>query len=355
MADESLHAGLARGSAPADLSWLDGATVLVTGAGGSIGGELCRQLAAAGLWRRRRLVLVDRDDNGLLRTLYAIDERADCTRRELVLCDVTDGSIDRVMKEYRPDVVFHAAAFKDVVLGESNPHLVVAQNVGGSDRVLSAAHEWNVDVFVNVSTDKAVAPSSVMGGTKRLVERMVARHHARNARFVSVRFGNVVGSEASALELFRRQVRAGGPVTLVDPDVTRYWMSLGEAVSLMLTAGRLAEDGTVSVLHMGEAVRVLDMVNDVMRAEGVEVPIEYIGLRPGEKLHEELMTAEERRHAEPLLDLDGAELPMWSIPVVPVDLEEQYELAVRLGRGLIDGRLAHSGLSSYLADAGRSS
>ena len=354
MADESLHRWLARPSPPSDLSWLDDMTVLVTGAGGSIGGELCRQLAAVGMWEEHRLVMVDRDDNGLLRTLYDIDRRADCTRPELVVADVTEVDVHSVMQMFTPDVVFHAAAFKDVVLGQTNPKLVVATNVGGTDRTLSAAWAAGVEVFVNVSTDKAVEPTSIMGASKRLAERMVARHQ-EDVRYVSVRFGNVVGSQASSLELFRRQILGGGPVTLVHPDVARYWMTLGEAVSLMLTAGRLAAAGTVTVLDMGPEVHVFDMVLDVMRAEGREVDIEWIGLRPGEKLHEALIAEEERPWYERLADEAGNRLPMWTVPVVPIHLEEEFEIARELGRGRIDARLVRTGLSEHLAAAGRPS
>jgi FlaA1/EpsC-like NDP-sugar epimerase len=342
MADERMLPWLVQADPP-DVGWLDGATVMVTGAGGAIGGELCRQLAP--LWPDGRLVLVDRDDNGLYRTLMAIDRRCPAERPEVVVADITYAEdVVNLLWEHRPHVVFHAAAFKDVVLGERYPWYVVSQNVIGTASVVDAARRVGVKAFVNVSTDKAADPTSIMGASKRLAERIVAGAAMRSeGRFLSVRFGNVAGGRTSALELFAAQIDDGGPVTLTDPAVSRYWMTLSQAVGLMLTAARHQPSGHVGVLEMGRPRTLGEIAQELMHRRGRMVGIEVIGLRPGEKRHETLLSHEEAEFVRPLCD--GVNV----VPVAPLTRSEERQIADRLAKGVIDGRLHVTGLAEFAA------
>jgi FlaA1/EpsC-like NDP-sugar epimerase len=289
-----------------------GRTILVTGAGGTIGGELARQIAASG---PSRLVLVDHGEFAL----YAIDlelaERFSETVRVPLLRDVRQrAEIEAVIAAERPDIVFHAAALKHVPLVEANPVAGVLTNIIGSRNLAEAARAHGAALVVMISTDKAVNPASVMGATKRLAEQYCqaldlseARRAAAGTRFVTVRFGNVLGSTGSVVPLFQRQLAAGGPLTVTDPEASRFFMTVREAVELVLQAAALspageaeAARGKIFVLDMGEPVRIVDLATQMIRLAGRrpghDVAIEFIGLRPGEKLHEELFHA-----AEPLL------------------------------------------------------
>lgn len=272
-----------------------GERVLVTGAGGSIGSELCRQIAGLD---PASLVLLDRSENGV----FAVaNELASAGRTFVVpvICDVTEvGQMNRLFAEYRPTLVFHAAAHKHVPLMEGNPCEAVLNNVGGTRVVAEAAHRHEVDRFILISTDKAVNPVSVMGASKGVAELLVQRL-ARTSRtvFTTVRFGNVLGSNGSVVPLFLEQIKAGGPVTITDPNMRRYFMLMTEAVHLVLQAARLARGGELFVLEMGEQISVLEMARNLIRLSGLvpdkDIPLTYLGCRPGEKLTEELVAGHE--------------------------------------------------------------
>jgi FlaA1/EpsC-like NDP-sugar epimerase len=274
-------------------SYLNGETVLVTGAGGSIGSELCRQIAAMGA---DRIVLVDHGENALVDIARELAHERNYTSTVSVLADVKDrAKMRRLFERFRPGVVFHAAAYKHVPLMEENPLESVRNNVFSTAVMADVASESGAKRFVLVSTDKAVNPKNVLGQTKALCEWIVEAAAAREqngTRFISVRFGNVLGSSGSVIPLFRRQITRGGPVTVTHPEMTRYFMTIPEAVQLIIQAGAIGESGDVYVLDMGTPVRILDLAQNMIRLSGKEpdrdIAIEFIGVRPGEKLHEEL-------------------------------------------------------------------
>lgn len=278
--------------------------VLVTGAGGSIGSELAMQLLTLG---PRRLVLLDRAEGALYDVQRAIETRQ---RRESVvpldvtyqIADITNRvALRRIMRAVRPSLVFHAAAYKHVPMMESHPLSAIEVNVGGTLALLDVAAECDVRRFVLVSTDKAVEPSSVMGATKRLAEMLMAQMGRELGRpWVAVRFGNVLGSSGSVVPIFRKQLEAGEPLTVTHHEMTRYFMTIPEAVHLILQAAALAQPADLFVLDMGEPVRILDLARDVIRLSGHDwntARIEFVGLRPGEKLHERLFYETERVEA----------------------------------------------------------
>jgi len=271
--------------------YLAGKRVLVTGAGGSIGSELCRQLHTLG---PERLLMLDRDESALHNVQLSIEGRA-LLDGDLVLCDICeDDHLREVFDEYRPQVVFHAAALKHLSLLERFPAQALRTNVEATNRLLGLAAEYEVERFVNISTDKAAEPISVLGASKRITERLTA-HVAERAsgEFLSVRFGNVLGSRGSVLPVFRSQIQAGGPVTVTDPAVTRFFMTIEEAVQLVIQAGALGRGGQVLVLDMGEPVKIDEVARRLIAQSGKAISIEYTGLRPGEKLHEVLLGPEE--------------------------------------------------------------
>jgi FlaA1/EpsC-like NDP-sugar epimerase len=273
-----------------------GETVLITGAGGSIGSELCRQLARLA---PARLVLLGHGENSIFDIFQELTLSFPDVSILPVIADVRDRNrIFHIFQQQRPHAVFHAAAHKHVPLMEDNVLEAVTNNVAGTRNVVDAAVDVNVQHFVFISTDKAVRPTSVMGATKRIAEQLVqhaATKYHRN--FVSVRFGNVLGSRGSVVPTFLRQIRAGGPVTVTHPEMRRYFMTIPEAVQLVLQAGALGRGGEVFVLDMGEQIRVVDIATDLIRLSGLEVgtdiEITFTGVRPGEKLYEEMFfTAE---------------------------------------------------------------
>jgi FlaA1/EpsC-like NDP-sugar epimerase len=274
-------------------SYLNGETVLVTGAGGSIGSELCRQIAAMGA---DQIVLVDHSENALVDIARELAFERNYTSTVSVLADAKDrAKMRRLFERFRPGVVFHAAAYKHVPLMEENPLESVRNNVFSTIAMADVASEFGAKRFVLVSTDKAVNPKNVLGQTKALCEWIVEAAAAREqngTRFISVRFGNVLGSSGSVIPLFRRQIARGGPVTVTHPDMTRYFMTIPEAVQLIIQAGAIGESGDVYVLDMGTPVRILDLAHNMIRLSGKEpeadIAIEFIGVRAGEKLHEEL-------------------------------------------------------------------
>ena len=280
-------------------SYLAGATVVITGAGGSIGSELCRQAAHAGA---RQLVLIGHGENSIFEMGVELQARFPHLSFQSMIVDIRDGDrIGRLLRTIRPNVVFHAAAHKHVPLMEANVAEAITNNVLGTRNVVEAAAEAGTGRFVLVSTDKAVAPTSVMGASKRVAE-MILREAARRHRrpFVVVRFGNVLGSRGSVVPLFRSQIERGGPVTVTHPDVRRFFMTIPEAVHLVLQAGGLGTGGELYVLDMGEAVYLRDLAADMIRLSGFEeheIPMVFTGLRPGEKLNESLW--EEGAHVAP--------------------------------------------------------
>ena len=271
-------------------------TVLVTGGGGSIGSELCRQLAT---FQPKELVIFDIYENNA----YAIEQELKANHPQLtthvLIGSVRDEKrIDRVMETYRPSIVYHAAAHKHVPLMETAPLEAVKNNVFGTLNTARAADKYGVEHFVLISTDKAVNPTNVMGASKRICE-MIVQSLAEKSKtcFAAVRFGNVLGSNGSVIPLFREQIRKGGPVTVTHPDITRFFMTIPEAVSLVLQAGAFAQGGEIFVLDMGHPVKISDLARNMIRLSGFEpdadIAIVYTGLRPGEKLYEELLMDEE--------------------------------------------------------------
>lgn len=278
------------------LGYIKGKTVLVTGGGGSIGSEICTQLAEHEVGH---LIIFDIYENNA----YDIQQKLRWNHPELNLT-VLIGSvrnthrINGVMKKYKPDVVFHAAAHKHVPLMEDSPNEAIKNNVFGTYKTASAAGRNHVKKFVLISTDKAVNPTNIMGASKRMCEMIVQTlNHFYETDFVAVRFGNVLGSNGSVIPLFEKQIAAGGPVTVTHPDIIRYFMTIPEAVSLVLQAGAYAKGGEIFVLDMGEPVKIADLAKNLIRLSGYklgeDIEIEYTGLRPGEKLYEELLMDEE--------------------------------------------------------------
>ena len=275
---------------------ISGKTVMVTGGGGSIGSELCRQLAG---YTPKNLVIFDIYENNA----YAIEQELKNTFPELpihvLIGSVRDeGRIDSVMQQFRPSIVYHAAAHKHVPLMERSPLEAVKNNVFGTYNTARAAAKYGVEHFVLISTDKAVNPTNVMGASKRLCEMIIQSLAGTcNTCFAAVRFGNVLGSNGSVIPLFREQIKKGGPVTVTHPEITRYFMTIPEAVSLVLQAGAFAKGGEIFVLDMGNPVKISDLAHNMIRLSGfepnVDIPIVYTGLRPGEKLYEELLMNEE--------------------------------------------------------------
>ena len=274
---------------------MTGKRILVTGAGGSIGSELCRQIAHFG---PAKLFLLDRDESGLLDTQMSLTGQGLLQGDEVLLADIRDADAMRTaFKKAKPDVVFHAAALKHLPLLESFPLEAWKTNVIGTLNVLTASAESGVGTFVNISTDKAADATCVLGYSKRISECLTADFAASNpGRYVSVRFGNVLGSRGSVLHTFRAQIERGGPVTITHPDVERFFMLIPEACQLVLEAGVSGQDGEVMVLDMGEPVKIADVANTLIRMSGKrDVKINYTGLRPGEKLREAMFSDSEPR------------------------------------------------------------
>ncbi|MEH7481152.1 nucleoside-diphosphate sugar epimerase/dehydratase [Neobacillus drentensis] len=276
--------------------YITNSVVLVTGAGGSIGSEICRQVSQ---FSPSKLILLGHGEN----SIYTIEMELKTSLSnniEIVteIADITDrDKIFAIMNEYKPRVVFHAAAHKHVPLMERNPEEAIKNNVIGTKNVAEAAGENGVETFVMISTDKAVNPTSVMGATKRIAEMIVQELDRKsNTRFVAVRFGNVLGSRGSVIPLFKDQILKGGPVTVTDPQMTRYFMTIPEASRLVLQAGALAQGGEIFVLDMGEPVKIVDLAKNLIRLSGYledEIEITYSGIRPGEKLFEEILNKNE--------------------------------------------------------------
>lgn len=269
--------------------------ILVSGAGGSIGSEICRQVTN---FKPKKLILVGHGENSIYTIHMELQQRSFGTDLIPIIADIQDRArIFEVIEQYRPDVIYHAAAHKHVPLMEDNPREAVKNNIFGTKNIAEAAHEFDVKNFVMISTDKAVNPPNVMGATKRIAE-MVVQNLAKNSqtKFAAVRFGNVLGSRGSVIPLFKKQIAAGGPVTVTHPDMTRYFMTIPEASRLVLQAGTLAGNGEIFVLDMGKPVKIVDLAKNLIQLSGFteeEIKIEFTGLRPGEKMYEELLNKEE--------------------------------------------------------------
>ena len=279
------------------MGYIEKKTVLVTGGGGSIGSELCRQIASH---NPRRLIILDIYENNA----YDIEQelKRKYPRLDLVtlIASVRDlGKMEKVFSEYRPQIVFNAAAHKHVPLMETSPNEAVKNNVFGTLNVARCADKFGVETFVQISTDKAVNPTNIMGATKRICEMIIQTigRNSQNTKFVAVRFGNVLGSNGSVIPLFKRQIEEGGPITLTHKDIIRYFMTIPEAVSLVLQAGAYAKNGQIFVLDMGDPVKIYDLACNLIRLSGLEphsdIEIVCTGLRPGEKLFEERLMSEE--------------------------------------------------------------
>lgn len=274
-----------------------GETVMVTGAGGSIGSELCRQLMT---FKPARLLLVGHGEHSIYQINQQLAQFKEANEVEVIpiIGDVKDKNRMReIVERYRPKIVYHAAAHKHVPLMEENPHEAVKNNIIGTKNVAEIAHKFHVDTFVLVSTDKAVNPTNVMGATKRIAEMIIQTiNETSETKFVAVRFGNVLGSRGSVIPLFKQQIEAGGPVTVTDERMTRYFMTIPEASRLVIQAGSLAKGGEIFVLDMGEPVKIVDLAKNLIRLSGYEedeIEIVFTGIRPGEKLYEELLNENE--------------------------------------------------------------
>ena len=277
-------------------NYVEGKTVLVTGAGGSIGSELCRQIAK---FKPKQLLLLGHGENSIYTIEMELRQNYPSLRLEPIIADVQDRDrIEQVFEIHRPQVVFHAAAHKHVPLMERNPAEAIKNNVFGTRNVAWAAHLYTAERFVLISTDKAVNPTSVMGTTKRIAEMIIHTiNKGSKTKYAAVRFGNVLGSRGSVIPRFKEQIQRGGPVTVTHPEMVRFFMTIPEAVQLVIQAGAYAQGGEVFVLDMGEPVKISDLAKSLIKLSGFEpdddIKIIYTGMRPGEKLYEELLTSEE--------------------------------------------------------------
>ena len=278
------------------MGYVSGKTILVTGGGGSIGSELCRQIAAH---EPKKLILVDIYENNAYDIQQELKQKFPNLDLVVLIASVRNTHrMESVFAAYRPDIVYHAAAHKHVPLMEDSPNEAVKNNVFGTYKTAQAADKHGVHRFVLISTDKAVNPTNIMGASKRICEMIIQmmNQHSKTD-FVAVRFGNVLGSNGSVIPLFKKQIEQGGPVTVTHPEIIRYFMTIPEAVSLVLQAGALAKGGEIFVLDMGEPVKILDLAKNLIRLSGYkpfeDIQIEFTGLRPGEKLYEELLMSEE--------------------------------------------------------------
>ena len=278
------------------LDYVQGKAVLVTGGGGSIGSEICRQLAGHGVGH---LIIFDIYENNAYQIQKSLEWEFPRLHMTVLIGSVRDERrLQSMFSRYRPDIVFHAAAHKHVPLMEDSPNEAIKNNVIGTLKTARTASRYHVKKFILISTDKAVNPTNIMGASKRLCEmviQMIGKHST--TEFAAVRFGNVLGSNGSVIPLFRRQIEHGGPVTVTHPDIIRYFMTIPEAVSLVLQAGAYAKGGEIFVLDMGEPVKIDDMARNLIKLSGfepdVDIPIVYTGLRPGEKMFEECLKEEE--------------------------------------------------------------
>lgn len=278
------------------MNYVAGKTVLVTGGGGTIGSELCRQIAEH---KPKRLIVFDVYENNAYDIQNELKRKYPKLDLVTLIGSVRDSKrLECMFNTYRPDIVYHAAAHKHVPLMEDSPNEAVKNNVFGTLKTARCADKYGAEKFVLISTDKAVNPTNIMGASKRICEMIIQAYNNRSeTEFVAVRFGNVLGSNGSVIPLFKKQIEAGGPVTVTDPDIIRYFMTIPEAVTLVLQAGASAKGGEIFVLDMGKPMKILDLAENLIRLSGLvpykDINIEFIGLRPGEKLYEEMLMDEE--------------------------------------------------------------
>lgn len=328
-------------------SYIQDSTILVTGAGGSIGSELCRQIANI---RPKKLIMLDNYENNL----YSIQQElirkyGDSIKMIAVVASIREQKrMEKIFDKYRPEVVFHAAAHKHVPLMENSPGEAIKNNIFGTLNVAMLSSKYNVKRFLLISTDKAVNPTNVMGATKRAAEMIIqSLNEESKTEFVAVRFGNVLGSNGSVIPLFKKQIEEGGPVTVTHPNIIRYFMTIEEAVGLVIQAGGMAKGGEIFVLDMGEPVKILDLAKNLIRLSGfepdVDIKIVFTGLRPGEKLYEELLMFEEglldTKHKKIFIgrpiDFDKNDLQKYLIELRNIVLEEDDELMEQAMKNLV--------------------
>ena len=328
-------------------SYIQDSTILVTGAGGSIGSELCRQIANI---RPKKLIMLDNYENNL----YSIQQElirqyGDSIKMIAVVASIREQKrMEKIFDKYRPEVVFHAAAHKHVPLMEGSPGEAIKNNIFGTLNVAMLSSKYNVKRFLLISTDKAVNPTNVMGATKRAAEMIIqSLNEESKTEFVAVRFGNVLGSNGSVIPLFKKQIEEGGPVTVTHPKIIRYFMTIEEAVGLVIQAGGMAKGGEIFVLDMGEPVKILDLAKNLIRLSGfepdVDIKIVFTGLRPGEKLYEELLMSEEglldTKHKKIFIgrpiDFDKNDLQKYLIELRNIVLEEDDELMEQAMKNLV--------------------
>ena len=271
--------------------------VLITGAGGSIGSELVRQCL---IFQPSEIICLDQSEENIFNLEQEIGAKKENTILKYYLCNINNkNELKKPFSSKRPEIVFHAAAYKHVPIQEIHPWCAVKTNVGGTLNLVELSDEFSVDLFVLVSTDKAVNPTNVMGATKRTAEKIIQsfNNHSKTS-FLAVRFGNVLGSSGSAVPIFENQIKNGNPITVTHPEMTRYFMSITEASQLILQCGALGEQGQIFLLEMGKPIKIIDLVKDLIRLSGLEdkdISIVYTGLRPGEKLYEELQLKNEKK------------------------------------------------------------
>ena len=328
-------------------SYIQDSTILVTGAGGSIGSELCRQIANI---MPKKLIMLDNYENNL----YSIQQElirkyGDSIKMIAVVASIREQKrMEKIFDKYRPEVVFHAAAHKHVPLMENSPGEAIKNNIFGTLNVAMLSSKYNVKRFLLISTDKAVNPTNVMGATKRAAEMIIqSLNEESKTEFVAVRFGNVLGSNGSVIPLFKKQIEDGGPVTVTHPKIIRYFMTIEEAVGLVIQAGGMAKGGEIFVLDMGEPVKILDLAKNLIRLSGfepdVDIKIVFTGLRPGEKLYEELLMSEEglldTKHKKIFIgrpiDFDKNDLQKYLIELRNIVLEEDDELMEQAMKNLV--------------------
>lgn len=320
--------------------YLKGKRVLITGAGGSIGSELCRQVCR---YAPESIILYERAESPLYEIELELKEHFPDVNIVIRLADILDLiQLEKVFEEEKPHVVFHAAAYKHVPMLEMNPWEAVSNNVFGTRNVMEIVKKFQVDRFVLVSTDKAVRPANIMGASKRLAELLVQAQNGcglSDTKFITVRFGNVVGSVGSVVPLFKKQIEKGGPVTITHPEITRYFMMIPEACQLILQAGSMGDGGEIFILDMGIPIKIADMAEDLIRLSGFEpnedIPIQFVGLRPGEKLREELITEGEgivKTSHEKIMVLKGTAC---DIDILNGKLDKIMELVIQQdGKGI---------------------
>jgi Predicted nucleoside-diphosphate sugar epimerases len=312
------------------MSYVTNKVVMVTGGGGSIGSELCRQIAERG---PRQLIIVDIYENNAYNIQLELKRKYPKLNLETMIASVRDANkVDDLFKVFHPDIVYHAAAHKHVPLMEDSPHESIKNNVFGTLNVVRACDKYYAKKFILISTDKAVNPTNIMGASKRLCEMIVQTYDKKSqTEYVAVRFGNVLGSNGSVIPLFKEQIKNGGPVTVTHPDIIRYFMTIPEAVSLVLQAGAYARGGEIFVLDMGEPVKILDMARNLIKLSGfepdVDIKIEFTGLRPGEKLYEEMLMKEEGMRTTPNKLIHIGKPLEFDTEIFIKELAELYQIA----------------------------